>query len=32
LVEKESPLVDVDYIAPILDQSAKEFGQIFLGR
>ena len=32
LVEKESFLVDVDFIAPILDQSGKEFGQIFLGR
>lgn len=32
LVEKESFLVDVDFIAPIMDQSGKEFGQIFLGR
>jgi iron(III) transport system substrate-binding protein len=32
LVEKESFLVDVDFIAPILDQSGKEFSQIFLGR
>ena len=32
LVEKESFLVDVEFIGPILDQSGKEFGQIFLGR
>jgi iron(III) transport system substrate-binding protein len=32
LVEKESFLVDVDFIAPLLDQSGKEFSQIFLGR
>jgi iron(III) transport system substrate-binding protein len=32
LVEKESLLVDVDFIGPILDQSGKEFSQIFLGR
>ena len=32
LVEKEYFLVDVDFIAPILDQSGKEFSQIFLGR
>jgi iron(III) transport system substrate-binding protein len=32
LMEKETLLVDVDFMAPILDQSAKEFGQIFLGR
>ena len=32
LVEKESFLVDVDFIGPILDQSGKEFSQIFLGR
>ncbi len=32
LVEKESFLVDVDFIAPILEQSGKEFSQIFLGR
>jgi len=32
LVEKESFLVDVDFIGPLLDQSAKEFSQIFLGR
>jgi len=32
LVEKEYLLVDVDFIGPILDQSGKEFSQIFLGR
>jgi iron(III) transport system substrate-binding protein len=32
LVEKESLLVDVDFITPIMDQSAKEFSHIFLGR
>lgn len=32
LVEKESLLVGIDFIAPILDQSAIEFSQIFLGR
>ena len=32
LLEKESLLVDVDFIGPILDQSGKEFSQIFLGR
>ena len=32
LVEKESFLVDVDFIGPLLDQSGKEFSQIFLGR
>ena len=32
LVEKESFLVDVDFIGPILDQSGKEFSQNFLGR
>jgi iron(III) transport system substrate-binding protein len=32
LVEKESFLVDVDFIAPIMDQMGKEFSQIFLGR
>jgi iron(III) transport system substrate-binding protein len=32
LVEKEYFLVDVDFIGPILDQSGKEFSQIFLGR
>ena len=32
LVEKEPFLVDVDFIGPILDQSGKEFSQIFLGR
>lgn len=32
LTEKESFLVDVDFIGPILDQSGKEFSQIFLGR
>ena len=32
LVEKESFLVDVDFIGPIMDQTGKEFSQIFLGR
>ena len=32
LVEKDSFLVGVDFIGPILDQSGKEFSQIFLGR
>jgi iron(III) transport system substrate-binding protein len=32
LMEKETLLVDVGFMAPILDQTAKEFGQIFLGR
>jgi iron(III) transport system substrate-binding protein len=32
LVEKESFLVDVDFIGPVLDQSSREFSQIFLGR
>ena len=32
LVEKESFLVDVDFIGPIMDQMGKEFSQIFLGR
>ena len=32
LVGKEPFLVDVDFIGPILDQSGKEFSQIFLGR
>jgi ABC-type Fe3+ transport system substrate-binding protein len=32
LVEKESFLVDVEFIASIMEQTAKEFGQIFLGR
>lgn len=32
LVQKESFLVDVDFIGPIMDQTGKEFGQIFLGR
>jgi iron(III) transport system substrate-binding protein len=32
LVEKDPFLVDVDFIGPILDQSGKEFSQIFLGR
>ena len=32
LVEKEYFLVDVDFIGPLLDQSGKEFSQIFLGR
>jgi iron(III) transport system substrate-binding protein len=32
LVEKESLLVDVDFIGPIMDQVGKEFSQIFLGR
>ena len=32
LVEKESFLVDVEFIGPIMDHSGKEFSQIFLGR
>jgi iron(III) transport system substrate-binding protein len=32
LVQKESFLVDVDFIGPIMDQVGKEFTQIFLGR
>jgi len=32
LVDKESFLVDVDFIGPIMDQTGKEFSQIFLGR
>ena len=32
LVQKESFLVDVEFLAPIMDQVGKEFGQIFLGR
>jgi iron(III) transport system substrate-binding protein len=32
LVEKESFLADVDFIGPVLDQSGREFSQIFLGR
>lgn len=32
LVQKESFLVDVDFIGPIMDQTGKEFSQIFLGR
>ncbi|MGZ8451645.1 MAG: ABC transporter substrate-binding protein [Candidatus Binatia bacterium] len=32
LVEKESFLVDVDFIGPIMEQTGKEFSQIFLGR
>jgi iron(III) transport system substrate-binding protein len=32
LVEKDYFLVDVDFIGPILEQSGKEFSQIFLGR
>jgi iron(III) transport system substrate-binding protein len=32
LVEKESFLVDVDFIGPIMDQTGKEFSEIFLGR
>jgi iron(III) transport system substrate-binding protein len=32
LMEKEYLLVNVDFIGPILDQSGKEFSQIFLGR
>jgi iron(III) transport system substrate-binding protein len=32
LVGKESFLVDVDFIGPIMDQAGKEFSQIFLGR
>jgi len=32
LMEKESFHADVDFIRPIMEQTAKEFGQIFLGR
>ena len=32
LVEKDYFLVDVDFIGPLMDQSGKEFSQIFLGR
>lgn len=32
LVQKEAFLVDVDFIGPIMDQTGKEFSQIFLGR
>jgi len=32
LVEKEYFLVDVDFIGPIMDQTGREFSQIFLGR
>ncbi len=32
LVQKEYFLVDVDFIGPIMDQTGKEFSQIFLGR
>lgn len=32
LVEKDSLLVDVDFIGPILNESGREFSQIFLGR
>jgi hypothetical protein len=32
LVEKEMFLVDVDFIGPIMNQSGKDFSQIFLGR
>jgi iron(III) transport system substrate-binding protein len=32
LVHKESFIVDVDFIGPIMDQVGKEFSQIFLGR
>src|SRR5919106_488355 len=32
LVEKNSLLVDVDFIGPILNESGREFSQIFLGR
>jgi hypothetical protein len=32
LVDRPMELADVEFIAPLLDQSAKEFGQIFLGR
>lgn len=32
LVAKEYLLVDVDFIGPILDQSGKELGPIFLSR
>jgi iron(III) transport system substrate-binding protein len=32
LVEKEPFIVDVDFIGPIMEQTGKEFSQIFLGR
>jgi len=32
LVEKDYFLVDVDFIGPIMDQTGREFSQIFLGR
>jgi iron(III) transport system substrate-binding protein len=32
LTEKESFLVDVDFIGPLIDQMGKEFSQTFLGR
>jgi len=32
LMEKELFYSDVEFIGPIMDQTAKEFGQIFLGR
>jgi iron(III) transport system substrate-binding protein len=32
LVEKEPFLVDVDFIGPIMDQTGKEYSEIFLGR
>lgn len=32
LMEKEIFHADVDFISPIMEQTAKEFGQIFLGR
>ena len=32
LTEKESFLVDVDFIGPMIDQMGKEFSQMFLGR
>ena len=32
LLEKEMFLVDADFIGPIMDQTGKEFSQIFLSR
>jgi iron(III) transport system substrate-binding protein len=32
LMEKEIFHADVEFISPIMEQTAKEFGQIFLGR
>ena len=32
LMEKEIFHADIEFISPIMEQTAKEFGQIFLGR